>query len=182
MSVGELAEVVLAEGERLQGLVDALLLLARLEDGARPMRQVVDLDDLALDEVHRSRHTSIQLDGAGIQPARVNGDPRLLGLVLRNLVDNAVRHAQSRVGVSLSSRDGWVEFAVEDDGSGIAPGDRARIFDRFVRLDEARARDEGGAGLGLAIVREIIDRHGGSVSVDDAPGGGARFTVRLPAS
>ncbi len=182
MSVDELADVVLVEGERLQGLVDALLLLARLEDGARPMRQVVDLDDLALDEVHRSRHDDIQLDGSGISPARVQGDPRLLGLVLRNLVDNAVRHARSAVRVSLSTAGGWVEFAVEDDGSGIAPSDRERVFDRFVRLDEGRARDEGGAGLGLSIVREIVDRHGGTVTVADASSGGARFTVRLPAS
>jgi signal transduction histidine kinase len=182
MSVDELADVVLVEGERLQGLVDALLLLARLEDGAKPMRQVVDLDDLALDEVHRSRHDDIRLDGSGISPARVQGDPRLLGLVLRNLVDNAVRHARSAVRVSLSASGGWVEFAVEDDGSGIAPSDRERVFDRFVRLDEGRARDEGGAGLGLSIVREIVDRHGGTVTVADAASGGARFTVRLPAS
>ena len=182
MSVDELADVVLVEGERLQGLVDALLLLARLEEGAKPVRQVVDLDDLAHDEVHRSRPDGIQLDGSAIRPARVHGDPRLIGLVVRNLVDNAVRHARSRVSVSLSAHGGSVELIVEDDGSGISPGDRARVFDRFVRLDEGRARDEGGAGLGLAIVREIVDLHGGSVAVGDAPAGGARFTVNLPAT
>ena len=182
MSVVELADVVLAEGARLQGLVDALLLLARLEEGAKLAHQVVDLDDLALDEVHRSRPGDIQLDGSAIGPARVHGDPRLLGQVVRNLVDNAVRHARSRVSVSLAARGSTVELIVDDDGHGIAARDFARVFDRFVRLDEARARDEGGAGLGLAIVREIVDLHDGTVTVGEAPDGGARFTVVLPAT
>lgn len=182
MSVVELADVVLAEGARLQGLVDALLLLARLEEGAKLAHQVVDLDDLALDEVHRSRPGDIQLDGSAIGPARVHGDPRLLSQVVRNLVDNAVRHARSRVAVSLAARGSTVELVVDDDGHGIAARDFARVFDRFVRLDEARARDEGGAGLGLAIVREIVGLHDGTVTVADAPHGGARFTVVLPAT
>jgi signal transduction histidine kinase len=182
MNVTELAEVVLTEGARLQGLVEALLLLARLEEGATPVRKIVDLDDLALDEIHRSRPDGITLDGSAISPARVNGDSRLLGQVLRNLVDNAVRHARSRVSVSLTTRNGVVELSVNDDGHGIAPNQRADVFDRFVRLDEARARDEGGAGLGLSIVREIVDLHGGSVMVADSPDGGARFLVTLPAT
>ena len=180
MSVAELAEVVLAEGGRLQDLVDALLLLARLEEGAQPVRQVVDLDDLALDEVHRTRPGDIRLDGSAIGPARVHGDPRLLSQVLRNLVENAVRHARSRVAVSLSGDADKVKLIVDDDGHGIAPRDRPNVFDRFVRLDEARARDEGGAGLGLSIIREIVDAHGGTVIVGDSPDGGARFTVTLP--
>lgn len=182
MSVVELADVVLTEGARLQGLVDALLLLARLEDGAKLTHHVVDLDDLALDEVHRTRPGGIQLDGSAVTPTRVQGDSRLLGQVLRNLVDNAVRHAASRVTVSLSTRDGSADLVVDDDGHGIAPNHRADVFDRFVRLDEARARDEGGAGLGLAIVREIVELHGGTVSVGESPGGGARFIVTLPAA
>jgi signal transduction histidine kinase len=182
INVAELADVVLTEGARLQGLVDALLLLARLEEGATPVRQMVDLDDLALDEIHRSRPDAITLDGSAIGPARVSGDPRLLGQVLRNLVDNAVRHARSRVAVSLASRNGVVELAVDDDGHGIAPSQRADVFNRFVRLDEGRARDAGGAGLGLSIVREIVDLHGGSVVVSDSPAGGARFLVTLPAT
>ena len=124
----------------------------------------------------------IQLDGSAIGPARVHGDPRLLGQVVRNLVDNAVRHARSRVSVSLAARGSTVELIVDDDGHGIAARDVARVFDRFVRLDEARARDEGGAGLGLAIVREIVDLHDGTVTVGEAPDGGARFTVVLPAN
>lgn len=182
MSVADLAEVVLTEGARLQELVDALLLLARLEEGAQPVRKIVDLDDLALDEVHRTRPGDIRLDGSAIQPTRVQGDSRLLGQVLRNLVDNAVRHAASRVMVSLSTQDGKAELVVDDDGHGIATNHRADVFDRFVRLDEGRARDEGGAGLGLSIVREIVEVHGGTVTVGDAPEGGARFVVMLPAT
>jgi signal transduction histidine kinase len=182
LSVAELADVVLTEGARLQGLVDALLLLARLEEGAKPVRKIVDLDDLALDEIHRSRSNGINLDGSAVGPARVSGDPRLLGQVLRNLVDNAARHARSRVSISLTTNDGLVELSVDDDGHGIAPEQRADVFDRFVRLDEARARDEGGAGLGLSIVREIVELHGGSVAVSDSPEGGARFLVTLPAT
>lgn len=182
MTVRDLAEVVLTEGARLQELVDSLLLLARLEEGAEPVREVVDLDDLALDEVHRTRPGAIRLDGAAITPARVRGDSRLLGQVLRNLVDNAVRHVASRVTVSLSARNGNAELVVDDDGHGIAPHHRADVFDRFVRLDEGRARDDGGAGLGLSIVREIVEVHGGTVTVGAAPHGGARFVVTLPAS
>jgi signal transduction histidine kinase len=71
-------------------------------------------------------------------------------------------------------------LTVADDGPGVPEGDRERVFERFVRLDDARARDDGGAGLGLAIVREIVSRHGGTITLGDAPGGGALFTVRLP--
>lgn len=180
VSAGELAEVVLSEGARLQGLVGDLLLLARLEEGAHHIHQVVDLDDLALDEVHRARQSPVRVDGSAISTARVDGDARQLGQVVRNLVDNAVRHARSRVSVSLAESDGFAELVVDDDGNGVPPRHRTQVFDRFVRLDEARARDDGGAGLGLAIVREIVGAHRGSVTVEDAPAGGARFVVRLP--
>ena len=73
-------------------------------------------------------------------------------------------------------------ITVDDDGPGIATADRERVFERFVRLDEARARAEGGTGLGLAIVSEVVAAHGGTVTITDAPSGGARFTVRLPRS
>jgi signal transduction histidine kinase len=99
---------------------------------------------------------------------------------VHNLLDNACRHARSRVTLTLGASDGIVELVVDDDGPGIAPADRTRIFDRFTRLDEGRARDAGGAGLGLAMVHSIVERHDGTVGVNDAPGGGARFVVRLP--
>lgn len=180
VSVAELAEIVLAEGTRLQELVDSLLLLARLEESAPLTRRVVDLDDIALDEVHRARRSDVGVDGSAIGTARVDGDPRLLGQVLRNLVDNAVRHARTQVTVSLDTSEGAAKLVVDDDGDGIPAKHRGDVFDRFVRLDEARARDDGGSGLGLSIVRHIVEAHGGSIAIDTAPAGGARFIVSLP--
>ena len=180
VSTEELTAVVLSEGERLQALVDALLLLARLDEGVKPAVQPLDLDDIVLEEVRRVRTSDIVVDGSGINAARVQADSRLLRHAVRNLVDNAVRHAESRVRVSLQTSADGAHLIVDDDGHGVPVRHRAHVFDRFVRLDEGRARDEGGAGLGLAIVRGIVEAHGGRVEVDDAPGGGARFTVTLP--
>lgn len=181
-SVSELSGIVGDEGLRLQGLVEALLLLARLDEGAPMRREEVDLDDLALAEASRLRMAGVEVDTSAVGAARVLGDPRLLGQVLRNLVDNASRHARSRVAIGVAQHGPAAVVTVEDDGAGIPEPDRARVFDRFVRLDEARARDAGGSGLGLAIVRGIVDAAGGSIHVDAGTAGGARFTVVLPAS
>ncbi|MDQ6946346.1 MAG: ATP-binding protein [Actinomycetota bacterium] len=102
--------------------------------------------------------------------------------MLRNLGDNAQRHARGRVTFTLTETGGTVLFTVEDDGPGIAETDRARVFDRFVRLDAARARDDGGSGLGLAIVTELVRAHGGSVLVRDSALGGVRLELALPVS
>lgn len=181
-SVLELAGIVSDEGLRLQGLVEALLLLARLDEGAPMRREEVDLDDLALAEAARLRAGGTEVDTSAVGAARVAGDPRLLAQVMRNLVDNAARHARSRVAIGVVQHAGAAVVTVQDDGAGIPEADRARVFDRFVRLDDARARDAGGSGLGLAIVRGIVEAADGSIHVDAAPGGGARFTVVLPAS
>ncbi|WIB13763.1 ATP-binding protein [Curtobacterium sp. MCPF17_052] len=106
-------------------------------------------------------------------PARVSGDDRLLGRVVRNLVDNAVRHAADTVVVGLRTDGGGAVLTVDDDGHGVPEADRARVFERFVRLDEGRARDAGGSGLGLAIVDAVVRGHGGSVTVSAAPTGGS---------
>lgn len=184
-TVDELAEVAHHEGMRLQDLVDALLTLARLDEGSAHVHETIDLDDIALAEVRRlrlSRDQGFRVDGSGIGAARVEGDPRMLGQLVRNLVDNAVRHARSRVAIGVVEREGWVALTVEDDGEGVPPEERARIFDRFVRLDEARSRDAGGSGLGLAIVRGIAESAGGKVVVDASRWQGARFTIWLPAA
>jgi signal transduction histidine kinase len=110
----------------------------------------------------------------------VRGDAVDLGRAVRNLLENAQRHATSSVVVALVEVDGAVQLAVADDGEGIAPDDRERVFERFTRLDDARDRDRGGAGLGLAIVREVLRAHGGDAVVEERPGGGARFVVTLP--
>jgi signal transduction histidine kinase len=169
---------VLDEDDRLEQAVDELLELARTqEDGAGETAEV-DLDDIVLEETARARR--VPIDTSQVLAGRVLGNERQLARVVRNLLDNACRHAASKVALTLGERDGAVWFVVDDDGPGIPPADRARVFDRFTRLDEGRARDAGGVGLGLSMVKAIVERHGGSVAVDDAPLGGARFVVRLP--
>ncbi|MHC9044359.1 sensor histidine kinase [Microbacterium saperdae] len=179
-SIGELSEVVSEEGLRLQGIVESLLLLARLDEGASGREEPVDLDDIALGEVRRLRTAGFEVDGSGIRAARVNGDPRLLGQLLRNLADNASRHSRGRIAIGVEPSDAHVFVTIEDDGAGVPAEERERIFERFVRLDEARSRDAGGSGLGLAIVRGIAASAGGTVTVDDSRWGGARFVVTLP--
>lgn len=184
-----LAGTVLGEEARLTALVQGLLVLARADEGALGVtRRPVDLDDLVVSETARLRGVArpdgrgpLAVDATAVGPARVDGDEGLLGQVVHNLVANAARHADARVAVALVERDGGVVLTVDDDGAGVAEADRERVFDRFVRLDEARARDAGGSGLGLAIVREIVRVHGGAVSVTASPLGGARFVVHLPA-
>ena len=182
VAVGDLARTALAESLRMQALVDDLLLLARADERHLPSRrQPVDLDDLAFAEVRRLREISaLRVGGSGVSAARVAGDPAMLRRLLSNLGDNAVRHARQRVEVSLRERDGWAELRVDDDGPGIPLADRSRVFERFVRLDDARDRSGGGNGLGLAIVAQIVTAHGGTATVEEAPLGGARMSVRLP--
>jgi signal transduction histidine kinase len=179
-SIGELAEVVSEEGLRLQGIVESLLLLARLDEGAGTHDEAIDLDDIALGEVRRLRAAGVDVDGTGIHAARVHGDPRLLGQLVRNLADNAVRHSRERITIGVTPSDGHVFVTVEDDGAGVPAEERERIFERFVRLDEARSRDAGGSGLGLAIARGIATRSRGTLTVDDSRWGGARFVLTLP--
>ena len=100
-----------------------------------------------------------------------------------NLVNNAIKFTDAgRVRIDLRRANDGMELTVEDTGIGIDPADAARIFDPFVRLDAARSRDAGGAGLGLALVRAIVEAHGGTIAVDSTPGAGSRFTVRLPST
>jgi signal transduction histidine kinase len=175
--------VVLEESRRLQRLVDNLLMLARADErGMRPSSmQDVDLDDIVSAERRRITATSELIVEASIQPARATGDPHQLRQLVRNLADNAVQHARSRIELSVYRRGQQVIVEVFNDGPVIEPGDRERIFDRFVRLEESRARASGGTGLGLAIVREIVTAHQGIVRVIDDPGG-ARFQLTLPAA
>jgi signal transduction histidine kinase len=164
----------------MQVLVDDLLLLARAdEQGLRHARLPVDLDDLVFAEASRLRG-QVAVDTSAVSPVRVDGDAAGLTRMLRNLVDNAARHATARVAMTLTERDGQALIHVDDDGPGIPPPDRERVFDRFVRLDESRSRAAGGSGLGLAIAAEIAAAHGGDVEAADGPLRGARFTVRLP--
>ncbi|MGH3476554.1 MAG: sensor histidine kinase [Nocardioidaceae bacterium] len=183
VAVGDLATPVLGETIRLQEMVEDLLLLARVDERAlRLEHAVVDVDDLVLDEIRRLRtSTDLVVDGSGVHASRVRGDPRMLGRVLRNAGDNAARHAHESVALSTSRVAGGIEICVDDDGPGIAAADRSRVFERFVRLDEARTRDHGGSGLGLAIVADVVAAHGGRVDIAESPLGGARLRITLPA-
>ena len=180
----EIASRALADDERLEAMVSNLLDLARLDEYEEPTPLTslpeVDLDELVLEETLRP-HRSL-IDTTRLSAGRVHGRNEQLARVVRNLLDNADRHATSRVDVSLQHDTDEVTLIVDDDGSGIAADDRARVFERFTRLDDGRARDDGGLGLGLAMVRSIVERHDGTVEIDDAPLGGARFSVRLPAA
>ncbi|MBJ7341543.1 ATP-binding protein [Mycolicibacterium sp.] len=179
----ELAEVVLAEELRIQRLVEDLLLLARADEQVRSPRVPVDADDLAFEEARHLRSTtSLHVDTAGVVAARVHGDADALGRVLRNLGDNAARHATTRIDIALAERGSEVLLTVDDDGPGIPELERERVLQRFVRLDESRSRDQGGSGLGLAIVDEIVRAHGGSVSISESPLGGVHIAVTLPAA
>jgi signal transduction histidine kinase len=176
---------VLSETGRLERLVDDLLVLARADESqVRLHRMDVDLDDLIEAERARLRDRGIAVT-ASVGAARVVGDRSALARVVRNLVENAARHAAGRVHLACgtdSAVEGAAWLEVDDDGPGIPPADRERVFDRFVRLDEARAREDGGSGLGLAIVRELVTAHGGQVDVlDGAVLPGARIRVWLPA-
>jgi signal transduction histidine kinase len=178
----DLAEIVLDEDARLQHLVEDLLLLTRIDEGTLERRaDPVDLDDLVFEEAARLRGaTDLKVDVGGVSAGRVLGDREQLGRLIRNLTDNAVRHARTTIALSLAERNGEVVLDVYDDGTGIDDAERERIFDRFVRLDEARDRDSGGSGLGLAIVREVAVFHGGTVAIVDSGSRGSRFEVRLP--
>ncbi|HEV7655403.1 MAG TPA: HAMP domain-containing sensor histidine kinase [Mycobacteriales bacterium] len=175
---GELAGDVLLDVERLGRLVDDLLLLARLDEAPRRARSAVDLQALAGDVVSRYSAARVPVT---LSPCEtdcvVSAEGGAVRRVLVNLVDNAVRHARSSVRVSA----GPGTLTVTDDGPGIPAADRERVFDRFTRLDSDRGRDSGGAGLGLAIVRELVTAHGGNVSLSDA-GPGLVVTVHFPAS
>ncbi len=177
----EAAEGTLIETARLERLVDDLLLLARADErGLRPDPGEVDLDDLLAAEAARARVTTGLTVRAGITAARVLGDRHQLAQVLRNLVDNAARHAATEVILTLHHEGALAVVQVSDDGPGIPMADRERVFDRFVRLEESRERARGGAGLGLAIAREIATAHGGTVAVMDSPAGAlVRLTLPL---
>jgi signal transduction histidine kinase len=176
------AQRALAEDQRMEDTVTELLELARLDEAEEKVDLAalpeVDVDEIVLDQA--LQETKIPVDVTRVAAGRVHGRREQLARVVRNLLDNACRHARSRVAVSLQSHDTTVELTVDDDGPGIAPADRDRVFERFTRLDDGRARDAGGLGIGLAIVKATVEQHGGTITIDAAPLGGARFIVTLP--
>lgn len=174
------AREVLEEEARLETLLDDLLILAAEDEGRNRLPTAdVPLDDLVTAEGGR-RAVAVSLAADG--PVVVSGSGSQLRRALANLVDNAQRHARTEVRISLTRHGREAELWVDDDGPGIPAADRERVFERFTRLDNARTRNLGGSGLGLAVVRSIVTRHHGRVRIDDSPLGGTRVVVTLPTS
>ena len=177
-------EDLLDETIRMETLVDQLLLLAHADADAPWLHlSPIDLDDV-IDAAVASvvLREDIKIDTNGVEPVQVIGDANSLRQLARNLVQNAVRHAAQQVVISVTAEADLAVVVVEDDGPGVPADRREDIFERFVRLDEARDREAGGSGLGLAIVTEIVHAHGGSVRVEESSLGGARFVVELPSN
>jgi heavy metal sensor kinase len=176
------------EVDQLIRLAEDLLLLSRSTVGLSAARQPVDLEPLCLEAlelgVRLAKGKGVNVSMGATVPAIVHGDAGALRRVLLNLVDNAVKYtpAGGSVVISLARVADSVALVVEDTGIGIDPADAKRIFEPFLRLDAGRNRDTGGSGLGLAIARSIVLAHGGTLEVDNRPGGGSRFTINLPAA
>lgn len=180
---------MLTEAERLGRLTRELIDLSRLQAGdALESAEPIELGPLLTRAAERSR---VAADAKGIRVlvrasagTEVIGDADLLDMCIRNLITNAIAYApaESTVGVGARRVGDTVEISVADRGIGIAPEDQGRIFERFYRVDSARARNTGGTGLGLAIAKHVAENHGGDISVWSKLGEGSTFTVRLPAA
>jgi signal transduction histidine kinase len=173
-----------AEVVRMSALVEDLLVLARLDSHEAPRSSVEPVDVSGwLDDVvgrYASARVPVRLAADSADGLVVRGRREDLRRALTNLVDNAVRHARSRVELAACRDDRHVVVEVRDDGSGVPAEDRARVFERFTRLDDARDRDAGGSGLGLAIVREIVVSEGGDVELSESAYGGLCARLLLP--
>lgn len=181
---GSLADDLMIDIDRLTALVEDLLMLARADADTRGPANPTDFDAQALlEDIAASRSNErVPVHTEPGPPVEVNADRGEIRRAVANLLDNACRHADAGVLMRLSFADDTVTLAVIDDGPGIDPADRQRVFRRFTRLDDARSRDAGGSGLGLAIVAEIVRRAGGTVELADAASGqGLEARIRLPA-
>lgn len=176
--------LLLPEAERMRRLVADLALLARTDERGTPLHRIdLDLAELVSAETDRVRAAHDFTVDVHTTSAQVHGDPGQLTRVIRNLTDNAARYVRERLVVTMTATPDTVTVLVADDGPGVPDADRERVFERFVRLDDARDREGGGSGLGLAIVAEIIAAHGGTVGIEPGSpeeGSGARFWFSLP--
>ena len=189
LSWRELSPLMAAEVDRMERLVQDLLLLAKVDEHIMRLDlEDVDLDDLVGDGERRLRSRPGLRVLAQVAPVRVVGDRQRLARVVTNLTDNAAQHAEGTVRLSVRAEGAGALLVVEDDGPGVDPADRERVFERFVRLDASRERSSGGSGLGLSIVHEVVHAHGGSVRLLPAgpglaaDGAGCRVEVHLPAA
>jgi two-component system OmpR family sensor kinase len=194
------AQVIYEETDRMTNLVDSLLDLARIESGQvvmarEPVPLAPLLEECAEKMAPRTRQAGVQLEVAAEGDLVVSGDRDRLAQVISNLLDNALKHTPSGGRINLAAslvtqpqskrgahQDAHVEITVSDTGEGIPPEDLSRIFERFYRGDKSRGKGSKGAGLGLAIAREIVRAHGGEIRAESLVGLGTRFTVTLPPS
>ncbi|CAN5186564.1 ATP-binding protein [soil metagenome] len=175
------------EADRLARITQEIIELSRLQAAdALTKADLVDIDHVVAVAIDQNRVVAeahkVQLASGGDRGAEVYGDEALLATALHNLISNAIQYSPtgSRVGVGVSHNDGIVEIAVTDQGVGIPEEDQDRVFERFFRTDPARSRNTGGSGLGLSIVKHVVQNHGGDVRVWSQPGHGSTFTIRLP--
>lgn len=183
--------IMLRETTHLQRMIDDLFLLSRAEVGKLPLTTAPVEIEPVLQHVarifapraweHGRVEVTAQVDAAESLPS-VLADPERLDQVLRNLVSNAVRHTPPGGLVLLRARQSsdWIDIEVKDTGEGIAPADLPHVWDRFYRAGDARERDRGGAGLGLALVKELTEAMHGTVEVESVPGQGSSFSLHLP--
>ena len=181
----ESMDVIQDELERMTRLIGDLLLLARADSGGLPLEwKPVEMDNVIFDVYRQiSRlENSVDVTVGEIDQACVLGDQDRLKQLLLILVDNAIKYTPpgGKVTMSLRQENGWAVVTVSDTGSGIPPEDIPHIFDRFYRVEKARTRSQGGAGLGLAIAKWVVQSHGGKIEVDSKVGSGTTFTVKLP--
>ena len=173
------AQDIAAETARMTRLVDRMLTLAKADSGLALALAPIELSAVIAEVCRQARTVHVDHDlGCRLSEATVAGDEDAIRQLTWILIDNAFRHARSRVEVTLSTEGAWARLTVSDDGSGIAPEERERVFERFYRSD--RARSEPGAGLGLSIARWIVDQHHGRILAGEGPGGGAAMYVDLP--
>jgi heavy metal sensor kinase len=179
--------LIAEEAERLSRIVEDLFILARQPIGSPSLvKEPLSLNDVVVECTRAGQvlatHKGLSLRARILEEVQLSGDDELLKRMLLNLLDNAVKYTPEggEISITLEKRDHTAEIKVTDTGIGIPAEDRLRIFDRFYRVDKARSRAVGGAGLGLSIARWIVEAHGGTLSVDSAVGEGACFSVRLP--
>ena len=177
--VRRVERLALTETARLERLVDDMLLLARLEEDARLRPEAIALPDFLSQMAAEGSPDRVEV--GELPRGTLRGDPEALTQVLRNLLGNARRHAgpQGRVALNASAHGGRLTVRIDDDGPGIPAAERERVFDRFHRSEAARDRRSGGAGLGLAIARQIVELHGGRIWAERSPLGGARVAFEL---
>ena len=182
VDVNELLDDLMGENERVSGIVSDLLLLARQDEGvSRLNKEPIDICDLLYEEAALLKgRTTNEIDVSDVQPVVCSADHEALSHAVRNLMDNAARYAKTRVKVSCAQTDDAVRITVSDDGKGIAPEDRERVFGRFVRLEEGRSRKEGSTGLGLAVVKTVAAQHGGTAMFVEPELGGATAVLEIP--